>query len=330
MTRKQLNLDLENEDIKDKNQPLHVKYRPKGLSEIIGHKSIIKSLEAMLKSPTCNHTFLFTGNSGCGKTTLARIMAKEVGCSETNIIEVDAATNTGIEATKELISTLIYKGFGDQPNKAIIIDECHALSKAAWQALLKITEEPPSHVYFFLCTTEDNKVPKTIQTRSASYHLKPIDDKSMHAFLTNIVFKEDLKFTPSTIQAIVEASEGSPRQALVFLSKLLSCGDDKEAKLLLEQPLEDAQVIDLCRLLVNNKLDWQTLTDTLKLLEDTNAENIRIVIVNYLNSCLLNSKSDKQVPKLLDMLASFSKPCISTDKLGPILLAFGNYIFPVN
>jgi hypothetical protein len=114
------------------------------------------------------------------------------------------------------------------------------------------------------------------------------------------------------------------------LQKLSSCEDEEEAAILLEQPLDNIEVIDLCRAMVSDKLDWKTVQTTIKSLNETvTPESARIVMVNYLNSCLLNAKGERDVPRLLDLLASFSKPCNQSDKWAGILLAIGNSVFPV-
>lgn len=315
----------------DVEAPLHLKYRPSKLGEVIGQKEVVKSLEGALKSKTRPHSFIFTGPSGCGKTTLARIIAKEFGCSTNNILETDAATNNGIDNVREIISTLRYQGFGEHPNKMIILDEAHALSKAAWQSFLKSVEEPPPHIFFAFCTTEDGKIPDTIRTRCQSYNLKSVKHDDLMDLLEKVSKQEKLEVEEYALGMVARACQGSPRQALVMLSTIKDCQDKDEISRLLELPLEDKEIIDLCRLLVNGNtkdLPWSEITKTLKLLKDQNAESIRIVIVNYLNSCLLNARSEKEVPKLLDLLNSFSKPCNSTDKLAPIMLAIGNHLFP--
>ena len=121
-------------------EPYHTKYRPTELSQIVGHGEVVKSLRSMLKGSSRPHTFLFTGAAGTGKTTLARILATEFRCSSNNIVEIDAAVTNGVDDMRALTDTMRYTGFGEQPNKMFIIDECHALSKTGWSALLKVCE----------------------------------------------------------------------------------------------------------------------------------------------------------------------------------------------
>lgn len=308
--------------------PLHLKYRPTKLEEVIGQDEVVKSLQKSLVASSRPHSFLFTGPSGCGKTTLARIVATMLGCDPSNVTEADAATNTGIDAARELLSGIRYMGLGNSPNKMYIIDEVHMLSKQAWASLLKTIEEPPAHAYFALCTTDEGKIPEAIKTRCMAYNLKPVKYDPLMDLLEMVVDEEKLDPFDGLLEMIARACNGSPRQALVMLAMTMECDDEKEAARLLEAPLEDKEIIDLCRMLIKGDLTWDKVTKTLKAIPESNPESIRIVIVNYLNSCLIGSTSDKNTMRLLDIQAQFLKPSNTSDKMAPILQAFGNIIYP--
>ena len=308
-------------------EPFHIKYRPKSLKEVVGQDAVVKSLTDAMKQATRPHSFLLTGPSGCGKTTLSRIIAADLGCSPSNILEVDAASNSGIDAMREVMSTIRYQGFGESPNRAIIIDEAHALSKSAWQSMLKPIEEPPPHVYFFVLTTETGKVPETIVTRCHNYQLKPVRFDPLMDLLEGVVEAEGLSTPTRIVELAARACSGSPRQALVMLSMIRDCKTEEEAADLLEAPLENKEVIDLCREMVGGKLSWDRVVKTLKAMPEMSAESIRIVMVNYLSACLLGARSEKDTLRLLDVLHEFRAPFNPTDKLAPLLLAIGNIIY---
>ena len=309
-------------------EPYHLLYRPRKLSEVLGQDAVVKSLKGNLKASSRPHSYLFTGPSGTGKTTLSRIMAAELGCQPASILEVDAASNSGIDAMKEVLSGLRYQGFGDSPNRAIIVDECHALSKNAWQALLKPIEEPPGHVFFFLCTTENGKVPDTILTRCQSYLLKPCRYDDLMDLLELVAEAEKLDLPAAMLSQVARACNGSPRQALVMLAMIQGCTTEDEVARILETPLDNAEIIDLCRALIEKKLQWGKLVETLKRMPEMSAESARIIITAYISACIMSPKgNNNDVVRLLRVADAFSRPFNPTDKLMPLLLAFGELIF---
>lgn len=310
--------------------PLHVKWRPTTLKEVLGQDAVVRSLEAALKMPSRPHCFLFTGPAGTGKTTLARILANRIGIGREGLLEVDAASNSGIDEMRSITSGLRYNGFGDSPNKGIILNECQGLSKQAWDSLLTTTEEPPDHVYFFFTSTHPAKIPPAMMTRCQAYHMAPLRYDDLMDLLEDVVKGEGLECSTKLLGLVARAAEGSARQALVMLAKVHSCEDEKEAEILLAQADENAEVIDLCRAFVAGDLAWTKLCAVLQDLEKAGvqAESIRLVVVAYLTRCLLGSKTDKQTMRLLGMLECFMKPAGGSEKLAPILVAFGRYIYP--
>lgn len=310
--------------------PLHLKYRPVELDGVIGQKEVVGSLEKLLKSKTRPHAFLFTGPAGTGKTTLARIVMKRLGCDPSSIIETDAASNNGIDAMRSLTEGLRYQGFGSRPNKGIIIDEAHAVTKAAWQSLLKSVEEPPPHVFWVFCTTEPTKVPEAIVTRCHTYNLRSVRTQDIEELLEQVAEAESLDVTRTidrSLEMVARACNGSPRQALVMLSMIRDCRSEEEVARLLESPGENAEIIELCRLLLGSRLEWSKVTSTLARIEGVTAESARIVIANYLSACLMKCRSEKEARNLLDLAYPFSKPFVTTDKLLPLLVAFGEVLY---
>lgn len=305
-------------------EDLHTKYRPTKFEDVIGQKVIVRSLKDVMDAGS-SHSFLFTGPSGVGKTTLARIVANLVGCDAMNIIEIDAATYTGIDAMRGITESTNYHAFGASPNRAIIIDEVHGLSKQAFQALLKSLEEPPPHIYWLLCTTEPSKVPATIKTRCLSYDLKPVSANEIFDLLEEVCDKEDLDPEEGILNLISKEAGGSPRQALVYLSMCSGCSSRAEAAELLRTAAESKDVIDLCRFLISGKgFTWDKAMKMLEPLKDHNAESIRLVVVSYVTTVLLKTKSTKTAEWPLRVLDCFSRPCYPGDKLAPILLAIGD------
>ncbi len=319
---------IDQEAANEPGEPLHTKYRPKSFNEVVGQDDTVSSLKAMLKAKSRPHTYLFTGGPGTGKTTLARILAAEFGVVAANLIEIDAGSSGGIDDMREATAPLRYQGFGETPNKAVIIDEAHQLSKQAWTSLLKTIEEPPAHVYFFFCTTELGKVPENIRTRCAAYNLKPVRTDDLLDLIDSVCEEEGLDVPKKIRSMVAGACNGSPRLALVMLASVQACEDEREAEVLLASPVENKEVIDLCRLMLDRRLSWKQVTSTLKALPEMPAESIRIVIANYLAACAMGARSEDDAVRILDLLEPFSKPFPTSDKMAPLLVALGRVVFP--
>jgi len=308
------------------NNDLHVKYRPQDFDEMIGQDSVVKSLKHLESKGSWPHAFLFVGGSGCGKTTLARIIANKLGADPRNISEIDAASRNGIDDMRALQEPLQYSGFGSSPTKVIILDECHAITKPAWQSLLKVIEEPPKHVYFFFCTTEVDKVPDTIKTRCLSYTLSEVSSDDIMDLIAIVNEEETLEVPEKGLSLIASSCYGSPRRALTMLAKCGGLDDIKEIRRVLSEPdSEEGDVIELCRGLVKG-ISFMDALAIVKRLDGQNPESIRLVTLAYMSKVLLNAKSDSQATKILAVMDAFSKPFYQSEKMAPLLLALGGLL----
>lgn len=303
---------------------LHRKYRPEYFDDVIGQDPVIKSLAASIKRRDV-HAFLFGGPSGTGKTTLARIIAAEVGCEPNGIMEIDAATNSGVDAIKALQEPLQYRPFGKSDSRAVILDECHQLSTAAWNSLLKSIEEPNNFVYWMLCTTNLAKVPKTIKTRCASYTLKEVADIKLAKFCDKICKLEKINLASGVHDLLIKSAGGSPRQLLVNLSEVRDCTDRREAADLLKAVLDGDATLDLCRLLVQGGT-WVKAMAIFEKLKDENPEGVRIIVCNYIASVIKGAKSDGAAGKALTILDAFSTEYNQSEKHAPLLLSIGRVL----
>ncbi|NVN97008.1 AAA family ATPase, partial [Candidatus Nomurabacteria bacterium] len=171
------------------NIALYRKYRPENWGEVIGQDHIVKAIDGALKAGKVSHAYLLCGPRGTGKTTIARIIASELGSSVNDIYELDAASNRGIDDVRSIRDSVQTMPF-DSKYKIYILDEVHMFTKDAWNALLKTIEEPPKHVIFILATTELEKVPETIVSRCQSFIFKKPTDAILSSVVTNVAKKE--------------------------------------------------------------------------------------------------------------------------------------------
>lgn len=309
---------------KKEKQPLHIKYRPEAFQDVIGQKDIVESLASVVGQG--QRAFLFSGPSGCGKTTLCRIIAKAMLLE---LIEVDAASNNGIDYVRELISLVSTKPFG-YVGRALLLDECHSLSSQAWQALLKSVEEPPNNTYFLFSTTNFQKVPRSIVTRCASYKLKEVRSKELKGYLEYVCKEEGIELDDEMekiVNKIAKAANGSPRAALVMLDQVRHDGLDIQSIVDEYIDIENAtpSVIEYCR-------SWSkgrglSLSRFIALIqqmekEGLNAESVRMIVISYFYKVVCNAKSHDAAYIPMMILDRFSGQVFpSNEKLVPVMLA---------
>ncbi len=206
---------------------LYRAYRPQSFAEVRGQDHVIDVLKAAIKNESITHAYLFAGTRGTGKTSVARIFARELGITDRDLFEIDAASNRGIDDVRELrdgVHTLPF----ESPYKLYLIDEAHMLTKEAWNALLKTLEEPPSHALFILATTEAHKVPDTIRSRCDAYFFKQPSRVLIAEVITDVAKKEGNKLESGAADLIATLAEGSFRDALGILQKVLTISKDKK------------------------------------------------------------------------------------------------------
>lgn len=276
-----------------KYQVIARKFRPQLFDDVVGQKPIVQTLQNAIQMNRIGHAYLFSGPRGVGKTTTARILAKGLNCvkgptvvpcnecpscqeiasgKSIDVFEIDAASNTGVDNIRELRENARYAAARNR-YKIFIIDEVHMLSTSAFNALLKILEEPPAHVVFIMATTERHKLPATILSRCQQFVFRTISPGEIQAHLRQIADREGVKIDDRALSYIVKASEGSMRDAQSLLDQIISFSG---------QQVVDEDVRDVLGFIPSEILD-RTLDALAERDSKALLENIGIVIDQGLN-----------------------------------------------
>ncbi|MFH4355379.1 MAG: DNA polymerase III subunit gamma/tau [Neisseriaceae bacterium] len=238
-------------------QVLARRLRPRKFSEVVGQDHVTQALLNSIKRSSLHHAYLLTGTRGVGKTTIARIFAKSLNCPQavegepcgdcevcqsidegkfTDLLELDAASNTGIDSIRELLDNAVYLPV-EGKYKVYLIDEVHMLSKSAFNAMLKTLEEPPDHVKFILATTDPQKVPITVLSRCLQLILRNLSAGEIQSYLEEVLRKEGVSHEPVAVSIISRAAAGSMRDALSLLDQAIALGNGVVCAQLVKQML---------------------------------------------------------------------------------------------
>jgi DNA polymerase III subunit gamma/tau len=257
------------------------KFRPQTFDQMVGQEAIRRTIENSIKSDRIHHAYLFSGARGVGKTTTARILAKALNCvngptiepcgicascteiaasRSIDVMEIDAASNTGVDNVRDVVINSVQISPARDRNKIFIIDEVHMLSNAAFNALLKTLEEPPSRVVFIMATTELHKVPETILSRCQVFEFRTITLKKVFDHLKEIAKAEKIEISDKALLSIARAGEGSMRDAQSALDQVISFAGST---------VKDEDVSIALGL-----VDTETLNDTMQAIGDQDAEKL--------------------------------------------------------
>lgn len=290
-------------------QALYRKYRPRKFSEVVGQKAIIKTLSNSILNNKVSHAYLFTGPRGTGKTSTAKIFAQTVNClnlkgvipcdtcesciqiinkQNTDIIEIDAASNNGVDEIRELRDKVnLVPSYGKY--KIYIIDEVHMLTTAAFNALLKTLEEPPAHIIFILATTEPHKIPETILSRCQRYDFKKLSPDEIKDRLKHVSTQEKINISEEAINMISFLSDGGMRDALSLLDQLNSYCENK---------IEIEDVHEIYGTITNEQI-YAFVNDLI----NCDLSNLSKLIQKYDNS-------GKNFKKIVELIIQFLKNCL--------------------
>lgn len=320
--------------MKTGHQTLYRAYRPQSFDEVRGQDQVTETLKAAIKNKKIGHAYLFCGGRGTGKTSVARILARELGVSDKDLYEIDAASNTGVDNIRELREGVNVVPF-ESPYKFYIIDEAHMLSKAAFNAFLKTLEEPPAHAIFVLATTEREKIPDTIQSRCEIYTFKQPTREMLAETVADVAKSEGYSLERSAAELVALLAEGSFRDSLSILQKVLAVSKDKKVDVtevekvtgtpkseLVRQILKGiaekdaATALKAIGVVVKENLDARILTKLL-------IHRMRVVLLLRFAPDLAESFSKELTEADLELAQELSKnPSVTSETLRQLLEAY--------
>jgi DNA polymerase III gamma/tau subunit len=302
------------------------KYRPDTLDEFVGHKPSVKAIKALLTGGDVPHAWMFTGQTGAGKTTMARIIAKSLGCDTPQ--EIDVPSSGAIANIRDIVESMDFMGFGGGA-KVYIIDEAHRLSKEAWDVFLKPTEDAPDHAYYFFLTSEPSKIVKAIRNRCKEFDFKPLNyDDIMEQLLVVSELEEWTTIPPEGYDWIVKAADGSMRQALNYLETCqvaTSLADIQELVSFVDAENPASGLFQVAQLMARGCSVWSDYNNLLVAAPLNQIGGAKIVFSRYISKCLLSATKFDQgllivadqiskmpdFPELLDVQLVVGRVCMN-------------------
>ena len=293
---------------------LLTKYRPKTFDEFIGNNVAVKSLKRVLTSKNIPKAFLISGNPGCGKTTIARLLKNEVKCADSSFVELNGSSERGIDTIRNIVSSISYAPLVGE-SKIFFIDEAHQLTKEAQEALLKSTEDPPPNTYWIFCTTEPQNIRAALSRRLFKVNLPPLNNEERLDLLRRVIKGEGLdksKYTKRVIAKVSQLSEGSAGKLLQIFESIYLLDSEEEMLAQLESmdsgeaQASDSLWIPICRTLVKTgeapSAKWKVISNCLNKITLTDYEPGRRVVLAYLSTVLIRTG----LPIYANMLEHFT------------------------
>jgi len=279
---------------------LDTRVRPGTLAAMAGNKTTKAAVESLFeRRENFPHAILITGPTGCGKTTLGRIIADMLGAKSDDYRETDSAQYNGIDTVREIHNQMRFKPRHPESKCRVwLFDECHQIGQGgdseknrAQSGMLKMLEDAPDHVYFILCTTDPHRLLKTVRGRCTTLEVSRLDEDTMTALIKKTARREKTVISDAVTEMIVEKADGHPRNAMKLLEKVIGLTEEQAQEVVDEEERLQSEGIELCRELLSIKPNWKKVAGILTGLKDQDEEGIRRLVLGYCNSILLKGNN---------------------------------------
>jgi DNA polymerase III subunit gamma/tau len=311
--------------------PLITRYRPQDWEEVIGDQTTLAALRRAIAAPTCPHAFCLVGASGCGKTTVARLIAKEIGVD--NVIELDAGTKNTKEDIEQLLELGHHMALSGAGRRMFILNEVHSLSRAAFNSLLTTLEEPPAHLYFALTTTEPNKLPDAVKTRSYNITLDRVSRDDMSALLDAVAAAEGWQVRDDILGAIVSAATGQPRKGLTILQACHDAESVDEVRRASDLATDNDPLTDIFRMLLQGRAHWNLVRAKLaelldySVINESKFEQACEQSGRYLVAVMLKAENEDTAKRAWLLLEALIAPASTFDRRAAVIAAVGKMLW---
>jgi DNA polymerase III subunit gamma/tau len=304
---------------------LYQSVRPTILGDVIGQPAAVAQIRAMIDSAEVSHAILFSGPSGTGKTTLARILAKELGSEgKFDLQEVNCASNNGVDFIRGIENNVPLRQLSGK-NRVYIIDECHQLTSQAQRAFLKLLEDTPPHIYFFLCTTNPEKLEKPLRTRCTPVALGLVPTTVIKGYMRCLEDETGpiaSNIPDKSLIAIAEASGGSVRRALVLLEQVLKTGLEFLPDILGADAEVSSDLFEIVRAIYSSNSVFPAAGEALRSMDDNQVEAFRRSVFGYGAAIIVKTKPNKNTESVARIMSYFREPFWNTGKNGLIFAIY--------